>query len=160
MNAILNMILSSMSLTLKSVNMKSQLIVRRNTNRYTTAPTLLVMTLKLLESIIVATMEDTTSVKLRLVAMDTPLAPVVMTRRTKSATSTPRRTPARSPSSNVRRLLTLPILRSARRSLLLTVRKPMRRFTTAAMLSVTTPKLLLTDIMVVITRLHFVVREI
>merc|ERR1712098_708880 len=69
--------------------------------------------------------------------------PVVMTRRTKSATSTPRRTPARSPSSNVRRLLTLPILRSVRRSLLLTVRKPMRRFIIAAMLSVTTLKLLL-----------------
>merc|ERR1712128_180862 len=128
----------------------SLLIVKRNTNRFTTAPMLLDMTLRLLVFIMeIIAMEDITSVLLRPVATDTPQDLTVRTRRTSSATSTPRRTLARSPSRSARRLLTPHTLRSVRRSSQLTVRKLMRRFITAPMLLVMTHRLWLMDIMAV-----------
>merc|ERR1719347_605519 len=57
----------------------------------------------------------TTSVLLTLVTMDTPAVLTVKTRRRSSATSTPRRTPVRSPSRLARRLWTPSILKSVRR---------------------------------------------
>merc|ERR1712243_466306 len=74
--------------------------------------------------------------------MVTLLDHTARTRRTSSATSTPRRTLARSPSRSARRLLTPPTSRSVKKLSPLTVKSHTRRFTTV-------PRLLLMDIMVV-----------
>merc|ERR1739838_1294685 len=129
-------------------NSISLLIVKRGTNRFTTAPMLLDMTLRLLVFImLIIDMAGITSVLLRPVATDTPQDLTVRTRRISSATSTPRRTLARSPSRSARRLLTPHTLRSVRRLSPLTVRKLMRRFITAPMLLVMTHRLWLMEIM-------------
>merc|ERR1719244_2433370 len=130
--------------------MWSLLIVRRNTSRSTTALMLLAMTLRLLVfTILVIAMADTTSVMLMLEVMDTLQDPTARTRRTSSATSTPRKTLARSLSRSARRLLTPHTLRNVKKSSPLIVRRHMRRFTTVPMLLVMIPRLLLMDIMVV-----------
>merc|ERR1711942_377427 len=69
-----------------------------------------------------------------LVTMDTPAVLTVRTRRSNSATSTPRRTPARSPSRLARTLLTPSILRHARKESIHSVMKHMREVTTALVL--------------------------
>merc|ERR1712029_1023044 len=90
-------------------------------------------------------MEETiTSVQLTLErTMDTPADPIVKTRRRSSATSTPRRTPVRSPSRLARRSLTLSTLRNVRRGSTLSAMKLMREVITAPVWSITTPRLLL-----------------
>merc|ERR1712002_925732 len=77
--------------------------------------------------------------------MVTLLDHTARTRRTSSATSTPRRTLARS----ARRLLTPPTSRSVKKLSPLTVKSHTRRFTTVPMLLVMILRLLLMDIMVV-----------
>merc|ERR1711862_685342 len=122
----------------------------RNTGRFTTALMLLAMTLRLLVfTILVTATVDTTSAMLMLEAMDTLPDLTVKTRRTSSATSTPRRTLVRSPSKSARRLWPPHTLRSVKKSSPLTVRRLMRRFTTVPMLLVMIPSLLLMNIMAV-----------
>merc|ERR1712112_803084 len=79
-------------------------------------------------------METMSSVLLMLETKDTPAVLTVRTRRSSSATSTPRRTPARSPSRLARTLLTPYILRHARRESTHSVMKHMREVTTALVL--------------------------
>merc|ERR1719187_3221164 len=81
--------------------------------------------------------------------MVTLLDHTARTRRTSSATSTPRRTLARSPSRSARRLLTPPTSRNVKKLLPLTVKSHTRRFTTVPMLLGMILRLLLMDIMVV-----------
>merc|ERR1711976_438455 len=74
---------------------------------------------------------------------DTQAVLTVRIRRRSSATSTLRRTLARSPSRLARRLLTQSTLRSVRRESILTVRSPMRGDTTALEWLIITLRLLL-----------------
>merc|ERR1719308_661514 len=75
--------------------------------------------------------------------MDTPVVRSVKTRRRSSATSTPRRTPVRSQSKLVRKLLTLFTLKNVRSESILNVMKLMREVITAPVWSITTPRSLL-----------------
>merc|ERR1712014_235403 len=85
----------------------------------------------------------TTSVLPILVTMDTPVVLTVKTRRRSSATSTPRKTLARSPSRLARKLLTPSLLKSVKRESTLFVRKLMREVTTALVLLIIIQRLLL-----------------
>merc|ERR1711887_500939 len=76
----------------------------------------------------------TTSVPLILVTMGTLVVLTVKTRRRSSATSTPRKTLARSPSRLARKLWTPSILKSVRRESTPIVRNHMRGVTTALVL--------------------------
>ena len=76
----------------------------------------------------------------------------VMTRRSNSATSTPRKTLARSPSRLARKLWTPSILRSARRESTHIVRKHMREVIIALVLLIITLRLLLLLIILDIMR--------
>merc|ERR1711930_44200 len=119
--------------------------------------------LKLLMLIMNPMLVITTSVPLILVTMDTPVVLTVKTRRRSSATSTPRKTLARSPSRLARRLWTPSLLKSVKRESTLFVRKLMREVTTALVLLIIIQRLLLPlitqDIMrlmeVIITRIYF-----
>merc|ERR1712236_79157 len=104
------------------------------------------MILKLLDTITVVTMGtvDTTSVLLILAT-----AISVMTRRSNSATNTPRKTLARSPSRLARKLWTPSILRSVRRESTHIVRKHKKDIITALVLLDMTQSLWLMDIMTV-----------
>merc|ERR1711875_71217 len=110
----------------------------------------------------------TTSVLPILVTMDTPVVLTVKTRRRSSATSTPRKTLARSPSRLARKLWTPSLLKSVKRESTLFVRKLMREVTTALVLLIIIQRLLLPlitqDIMrlmeVIITRIYFVLVSI
>merc|ERR1712111_183068 len=75
--------------------------------------------------------------------MDTPADPIVKTRRRSSATSTPRRTPVRSPSRLARRLLTLSTSRNVRRESTLSAMKLMKEVITAPVWLITTQRSLL-----------------
>merc|ERR1712058_118739 len=105
----------------------------------------------------------TTSVLPILVTMDTPVVLTVKTKRRSSATSTPRKTLARSPSRLARKLWTPSLLKSVKRESTLFVRKLMREVTTALVLLIIIQRLLLLlitqDIMrlmeVIITRIYF-----
>merc|ERR1719419_391182 len=132
-----------MSLTLKSVSMLSSLTALRNMNKSTTTLTLSKESLKLLMLTTSHMLVTTTRGQLTQETMDTPAALTVRTRRRSSATSTPRRTPARSQGRLARRLLTQSMLRSARRESTLTVRSPMREDTTVPEWLIITPRLLL-----------------
>merc|ERR1711862_1051777 len=95
-------------LKLRSVSMLSLHIVPRSMNRSTTTLTLLKESLKLLMLIskdMVMEMETMSSVRLE--TKDTPVVLTVKTRRSSSATSTPRKTLARSPSRLARTLWTI-----------------------------------------------------
>merc|ERR1712034_211130 len=89
--------------------------------------------------------------------------PYLKTRRRSSATSTPRKTLARSPSRLARKLLTPSLLKSVKRESTLFVRKLMREVTTALVLLIIIQRLLLPlitqDIMRlmedIITRIYF-----
>merc|ERR1719209_1452846 len=83
----------------------------------------------------------TISVPLILVTTDTPVVLTVKTRRRSSATSTPRRTLARSPSRLARRSWTPSILKSVRRESTLFERSHMREVTTALVLLIITQRL-------------------
>merc|ERR1712058_124081 len=85
----------------------------------------------------------TTSVLPILVTMDTPVVLTVKTRRRSSATSTPRKTLARSPSRLARKLWTPSLLKSVKRESTLFVRKLMREVTTALVLLIIIQRLLL-----------------
>merc|ERR1712112_582589 len=74
---------------------------------------------------------------------DTQAVLTVRIRRRSSATSTPRKTHAKSPSRLARRLLTQSTLRSVRRESILTVRSPMKEDTTALEWLIITLRLLL-----------------
>merc|ERR1712215_357102 len=95
-------------------------------SKYTTILILLKDNLKLLMLTMNTMMEIITSVLLNLEKKFTPVDLSVMTRRSNSATSTPRKTLARSPSRLARKLWTPSILRSARRESTHIVRKHMR----------------------------------
>merc|ERR1712098_66825 len=105
----------------------------------------------------------TTSVLPIRVTMDTPVVLTVKTRRRSSATGTPRKTLARSPSGLARRLWTPSLLKSVKRESTLFVRKLMREVTTALVLLIIIQRLLLPlitqDIMrlmeAIITRIYF-----
>merc|ERR1739838_821054 len=88
--------------------------------------------------------------------MGVPLNPVVLTtvktRRSSSATSTPRKTLARSPSRPARKLWTPSILRSVRKESTLIVRKQKRGVTTALVLLIITLRLLLLQVILDIMR--------
>merc|ERR1712098_387893 len=94
--------------------------------------------------------------------MDTPVVLTVKTRRRSSATSTPRKTLARSPSRPARKLWTPSLLKSVKRESTLFVRKLMREVTIALVLLIIIQRLLLPlitqDIMrlmeVIITRTY------
>merc|ERR1712226_775073 len=118
--------------------------------------------LKLLMLIMKTMLVITTSVPLILVTTDTPVVLTVKTRRRSSATSTPRRTLARSPSRLARRSWTPSILKSVRRESALFVRSHMREVITALVLLIITQRLWLLlitldtmRVMEVITRILF-----
>merc|ERR1719431_2345889 len=119
----LSMILLLMWLRLRSVSMLSSLTVKKNINKFITTLTLLAMTPRLLAIITQATMGmvDTTSVLLTLAMNIT-----VKTRRRCSARNTPRKTLARSPSRNVRRLWTPTILKLVRKGSTHTARRQLK----------------------------------
>merc|ERR1712243_528822 len=109
----------------------SSLIVLRSMNRSTTTLTLSRESPKLLMLIMnPMVMETMSSVLLMLETKDTPAVLTVRTRRSSSATSTPRKTPARSPSRLARILSTPSILRHARRESIHSAMKHMREDTT------------------------------
>merc|ERR1711970_1422110 len=83
----------------------------------------------------------TTSVPLILVTMGILAVLTVKTRRRSSATSTPRKTLARSPSKLARKLWTPSILKSVGRESIPIVRNHMRGVTTALVLSIIIPRL-------------------
>merc|ERR1711970_566278 len=83
----------------------------------------------------------TTSVPLILVTMGTLAVLTVRTRRRSSATSTQRKTLARSPSRPARKLWTQSILKSVRREYTPIVRNHMRGVTTALVLLIIIPRL-------------------
>merc|ERR1712215_452113 len=87
--------------------------------------------------------EITTSVQHNLEKKFTPVDLSVMTRRSNSATSTPRKTLARSPSRLARKLWTPSMLRSARRESTHIVRKHTREVIIALVLLIITLRLLL-----------------
>merc|ERR1711972_812772 len=119
--------------------------------------------LQLLMLIMKTMLVITTSVPPILVTMDTPVVLTAKTRRRSSATSTPRKTLARSPSRLARKLWTPSLLKSVKRESTLFVRKLMREVTTALELLIIIQRLLLPlitqDIMrlmeVIITRIYF-----
>merc|ERR1712098_808654 len=129
----------------------------------TTTLTLLRESLQLLMLIMKTMLVITTSVLPILVTMDTPVVLTVKTRRRSSATSTPRKTLARSPSRLARKLWTPSLLKSVKRESTLFVRKLMREATTALVLLIIIQRLLLPlitqDTMrlmeVIITRIYF-----
>merc|ERR1712058_87670 len=84
-----------------------------------------------------------TSVQPILLTMDTPVVLTVKTKRRSSATSTPRKTLARSPSRLARKLWTPSLLKSVKRESTLFVRKLMREVTTALVLLIIIQRLLL-----------------
>merc|ERR1712098_91882 len=134
----------------------------------TTTLTLSRESLQLLMLIMMTMLVITTSVQPILVTMDTPVVLTVKTRRRSSATSTPRKTHARSPSRLARKLLTPSLLKSVKRESTLFVRKLMREVTTALVLLIIIQRLLVPlitqDIMrlmeVIITRKYFVLVSI
>merc|ERR1712098_412995 len=138
-------------------------IVQKSMNRSTTTHALLKESLVLLMLIMKTMLVITTSVQPILETMDTPVVLTVKTRRRSSATSTPRKTLARSPSRLARRLWTPSLLKSVKRESTLFVRKLMREVTTALVLLIIIQRLLLPlitqDIMrlmeVIITRIYF-----
>merc|ERR1712119_223 len=107
----------------------------------TTTLTLLKESLKLLMLIMNPMLVITTSVQLILVTMGTLAVLTVRTRRRSSATSTPRKTLARSPSRLARKLWTQSILKSVRRESTPIVRNHMRGVTTALVLLIIIPRL-------------------
>merc|ERR1719347_2232422 len=131
-------------------------------NRSTTTLTLLKESLQLLMLIMKTMLVITTSVLPILVTMDTPVVLTVKTRRRSNATSTPRKTLARSPSRLARKLWTPSLLKSVKRESTQFVRKLMREVTTAPVLLIIIQRLLLPlitqDIMrlmeVIITRTY------
>merc|ERR1739838_734374 len=76
----------------------------------------------------------------------------VKTRRSSSATSTPRKTLARSPNRPARKLWTPSILRSVRKESTLIVRKQKREVTTALVLLIITLRLSLLQVILDIMR--------
>merc|ERR1719419_593338 len=152
-----------MSLTLKSVNTWSSPIVPRNMNKSTTIlasskaslKLLMLITslteqpeaLELLEALVLEELLDTvrdmelftTRGLLTQEIKDTLAVLTVRTRRRSSATSTPRRTPVKSPSKLARRLLTQSTLSSVRKESILSVRRLMKEDITAHVLLLTTP---------------------
>merc|ERR1712183_50915 len=126
---------------LTSVSMLSSHIVQKSMNRSTTTLTLLKESLKLLMLIMNPMLVITTSVPLILVTMGTLAVLTVRTRRRSSATSTPRKTLARSPSRLARKLWTPSILKSVRRESTPIVRNHMRGVTTALVLLIIIPRL-------------------
>merc|ERR1719369_195304 len=152
-----------MSLTLKSVSMWLSPIVLRNMNKSTTILTssraslrLLMLTtslteqpeaLELLEALVLEELLDmvldmevfTTRGLLTQEIKDTPAVLTVRTKRRSNATSTPRRTPVKSPSKPARRLLTQSTLSSVRKESTLSVRRLMKEDITALVLLLTTP---------------------
>merc|ERR1719153_928599 len=93
--------------------------------------------------------EITTSVQHNLEKKFTPVDLSVMTRRSNSATNTPRKTLARSPNRLARKLWTPSILRSVRRESTHIVRKHKKNIITALVLLDMTQSLWLMDIMTV-----------
>merc|ERR1719309_412405 len=132
-----------MSLILKSASMWLSLTALRNMNKSTTTLTLSKESLKLLMLTTSHMLVTTTRGQLTQETMDIQAVLTVRTRRRNSATSTPRRTPAKSPSRLARRSLTQFMLRSAKRESILTVRSPMREDTTAQGWLIITLRLLL-----------------
>merc|ERR1712098_665416 len=100
----------------------------------TTTLTLSRESLGLLMLIMKTMLVITTSVLPILVTMDTPVVLTVKTRRRSSATSTPRKTLARSPSRPARKLWTPSLSKSVKRESTLFVRKLMREVTIALVL--------------------------
>merc|ERR1711970_849705 len=102
----------------------------------------------------------TTSVPLILVTMGTLAVLTVRTRRRSSATSTPRRTLARSPSTLARKLWTPSILKSVRRESTLFVRSHIREVITALVWLIITLRLWLLLITLDIMRVMEVITRI
>ena len=125
--------------------MLPRLIVMKNKSLVITILVLLDMIPELLMSIMLITMVRmiTTRGQLMLENMDTTVVLSVKTRRSRSATSIPMRTLARSPRQLARRLLTPSTLRSVRKSSTLFVRKLTSSIITVSMLLVMNPMLLL-----------------
>ena len=123
--------------------MLPRLIVMKNKSLVITILVLLDMIPELLMSIMLITMVRmiTTRGQLMLENTDTTVVLSVKTRRSRSATSIPMRTLARSPRQLARRLLTPSTLRSVRKSSTLFVRKLTSSIITVSMLLVMNPLL-------------------
>merc|ERR1719419_54734 len=132
-----------MSLTLKSVSMLSSLTALRNMNKFTTTLTLSKASLKLLMLTTSHMPVTTTRGQPTQETTDTQAVLTVRIRRRSSATSTPRKIPARFPNRLARRLLTQSTLRSVKRESIPTVRSPMKEDTTALGWLIITLRLLL-----------------
>merc|ERR1719309_1003492 len=132
-----------MSLILKSASMWLSLTALRNMNKFTTTLTLSKESLKLLMLTTNHMPVTTTRGQPTQETTDTQAVLTVRIRRRSSATSIPKRTPARSQSRLARRLLTQSMLKSVRRESILIVRSPMREDTTALGWLIITLRLLL-----------------
>merc|ERR1712105_197560 len=121
---------------LRSVSMRQRPIVMKNKSLVIIILVLLAMTPGLLMNtmLTIMVMMVITRGQLMLENMDTIVVLSVKTRRSRSATSIPMRTLARSPRQLAKRLLTPSISRSARRSSTLFVRKLTSSIITVSML--------------------------
>merc|ERR1712106_662890 len=141
--AMRNTMLLWTQLILRNAKTSSPPIAKKLLTRFTTALLLLVMTPRLCPTDILDT--DMASVMLRLKpSLDIPVDLSAMTRRTDSATRSQSRMSARFPALSAKPLLILPTLRSVKKPSPLSATLLPPRSTTALLLLVTTPRLLLT----------------